>query len=80
VATEAGLSIVEATPEHAPFIAWVALTAFRSHLERGLWDFMLDGDEAYKLRYLEALGSLLDVHGRGDRRQAGVRPVRLHRR
>ena len=55
--TETRVSIVEATPEHAPFIAWVGLTAFRSHLERGFWDFMLDGDEAYKLRYLEALAT-----------------------
>lgn len=56
------LSIVEATPEHAPFIAWVTLTAFRSHLERGFWDFMLDGDEPYKLRYLEALATTQQPH------------------
>jgi ribosomal protein S18 acetylase RimI-like enzyme len=62
VTTETGLSIVEATPEHAPFIAWVTLTAFRSHLERGFWDFMLDGDEAYKLRYLEALATTAERH------------------
>jgi translation initiation factor 4G len=61
MATET-LSIVEATPAHAPFIAWVTLTAFRSHLERGFWDFMLDGDEAYKLRYLEALTTTEQLH------------------
>ena len=60
--TETAVSIVEATPEHAPFIAWVTLTAFRSHLERGFWDFMLDGDEAYKLRYLEALATTEQLH------------------
>jgi translation initiation factor 4G len=60
--TETRLSIVEATPAHAPFIAWVTLTAFRSHLERGFWDFMLDGDEAYKLRYLEALATTEQLH------------------
>lgn len=54
--------IVEATPEHAPFIAWVALAAFRSHLERGFWDFMIEGDEASKLRYLEALASTDQRH------------------
>lgn len=48
-------SIIEATPEHRDFLAWVCLTAFRSHLERGFWDFMLDGNEQYKLRYLAAL-------------------------
>jgi len=48
--------IVEATEEHVPFIAWVALEAFRSHLPQGFWDFMLhDLDEAGKLRQLEAL-------------------------
>jgi translation initiation factor 4G len=60
--TETRVSIVEATPGHAPFIAWVGLTAFRSHLERGFWDFMLDGDEAYKLRYLEALATTEQLH------------------
>ena len=60
--TETTVRIVEATPEHAPFIAWVTLTAFRSHLERGLWDVMLDGDEASRLRYLEALATTEQLH------------------
>ena len=60
--TETTVRIVEATPEHASFIAWVTLTAFRSHLERGFWDVMLDGDEAYKLRYLEALATTEQLH------------------
>ncbi len=48
--------IVEATREHVPFIAWVTLEAFRSHLPRGFWDFMFfDMDEAGRLRYLETL-------------------------
>jgi ribosomal protein S18 acetylase RimI-like enzyme len=47
--------VIEATPEHSDYLAWVCLTAFRSHLERGFWDFMLDGSEEYKLRYLAAL-------------------------
>ena len=62
MATQTRLTIVEARPEHAPFIAWVTLTAFRSQLERGFWDFMLDGDEAYKLRYLEALVQTEQFH------------------
>jgi len=61
MATET-LSIIEAKPAHAPFIAWVTLTAFRSQLERGFWDFMLEGDEAYKLRYLEALVQTEQLH------------------
>jgi ribosomal protein S18 acetylase RimI-like enzyme len=60
--TETTVRIVEARPEHAPFIAWVTLTAFRSHLERGFWDVMLDGDEANKLRYLEALATTEQLH------------------
>jgi ribosomal protein S18 acetylase RimI-like enzyme len=62
VTTETKTRIVEATLEHAPFIAWVALTAFRSHLERGFWDFMIEGDEANKLRYLEALATTEQRH------------------
>jgi translation initiation factor 4G len=53
--TTTGLQIVEAQPRHAPFIAWVILAAFRSHLPKGFWDFMRPGTEAEILRYLEAL-------------------------
>jgi ribosomal protein S18 acetylase RimI-like enzyme len=55
--------IVEATREHVPFIAWVTLEAFRSHLPSGFWDFMFhDMDEAGKLRYLETLVSTGQRH------------------
>jgi translation initiation factor 4G len=47
--------VLEATPQHSGFLAWACLTAFRSHLQRSFWDFMLEGDEEYKLRYLAAL-------------------------
>jgi len=60
--TQTTVRIVDAKREHAPFIAWVTLTAFRSQLERGFWDFMLDGDEADKLRYLEALTTTEQLH------------------
>src|SRR5262245_33333508 len=49
-------AIVEARPEHAGFVAWVVLSAFRSHLERGFWDFFVDDGEQ-PLRYLEALAT-----------------------
>jgi translation initiation factor 4G len=55
-------SILDARPDHAPFIAWVVLTAFRSHLRRGLWDFLVDGDESQCLRYLEALATTTTSH------------------
>jgi ribosomal protein S18 acetylase RimI-like enzyme len=53
--TLTNLKIVDATPKHAPFIAWVMLTAARSHVERGLWDFMTDASEPETLRLLERL-------------------------
>jgi translation initiation factor 4G len=48
------LKIVDAREEHVPFLAWVQLTAFRSHLPRGMWDLFLDGPEGDCLRFLEA--------------------------
>jgi ribosomal protein S18 acetylase RimI-like enzyme len=62
VETRTRPDIVEATPEHSRFLAWVCLTAFRSHLERGFWDFMLGGDEEYKLRYLAELVTTEERH------------------
>lgn len=60
---ETEVRIVDARPEHAPFVAWVILTAFRSHLEKGFWDFVLeDMDEAGKLGYLEALTTTEQLH------------------
>jgi ribosomal protein S18 acetylase RimI-like enzyme len=55
-------TIVEARAGHAPFIAWVVLTAFRSHLEHGLWDFFIDDDEPACLRYLETLATTDTPH------------------
>jgi ribosomal protein S18 acetylase RimI-like enzyme len=54
--------IVDARPEHVPFIAWVMLTAHRSHLERGLWDFLIGDSEAECLRFLEALATTSQPH------------------
>jgi ribosomal protein S18 acetylase RimI-like enzyme len=53
--TTAGLRIVEAEAKHAPFVAWVILTAFRSHMEKGFWDVFRPGTDEELLRYLEAL-------------------------
>src|SRR5574341_1813552 len=57
-----GLQIVEAQPRHAPFIAWVVLTAFRSHLEHGFWDYLVGGSDAELLRYLETLTTTKAEH------------------
>jgi ribosomal protein S18 acetylase RimI-like enzyme len=48
--------------EHAGFLAWVMLTAHRSHLEKGLWDFVVGGPESDCLRYLEALAMTEQRH------------------
>jgi translation initiation factor 4G len=56
------LRIVEARPEHAQFLAWAILTAHRSHLERGLWDFLVAGSEAECLRFLEVLTTTSQPH------------------
>lgn len=58
----ADIEIVEARPEDAPFIAWVMLVAARSHLDRGMWDFMAGPDEARTLRFLEALALAPEPH------------------
>lgn len=56
------VKFVDARPGHAEFIAWVILTAHRSHLERGLWDFVLGGSEAECLRFLKALATTAQPH------------------
>jgi ribosomal protein S18 acetylase RimI-like enzyme len=50
-----GTVIVEAPAERADFVAWVGLTAFRSHRPLGLWDFFTDGAQQRSLDYLAAL-------------------------
>jgi ribosomal protein S18 acetylase RimI-like enzyme len=60
--TLADCRIVEAQQRHAKFIAWVILTAFRSHLEQGFWDFIRPGTDAQLLRYLEALTTSKATH------------------
>jgi len=56
------LRIVDARPEHAQFLARVILIAHRSHLERGLWDFLVGGSEAECLRFLDALTTTSQPH------------------
>lgn len=60
--TATEIRIVPATREHIPFVAWVVLTASRSHLERSLYDFTIGDDEAEVLRYLEVLADTDIVH------------------
>lgn len=44
-----------AEPDDAPFLAWVILTAARSHLTRGWFDIALDRPEPECLAFLRAL-------------------------
>ncbi len=60
--TGTGVKIAEAREEQAGFLAWVMVTAHRSHLERGLWDFLVGGTEEDCLRYLEALAATERPH------------------
>jgi ribosomal protein S18 acetylase RimI-like enzyme len=56
------VEIRDAVREDAEFIAWVMLTAFRSHLERGLWDLVVGDDEKEVLRFLEHLATTSRPH------------------
>jgi translation initiation factor 4G len=56
------VKIIDAREEHVPFIAWVQLMAFRSHLEKGMWDFFIDGSEEDTLHFLEALATTKTKH------------------
>jgi translation initiation factor 4G len=47
----------DANRQDASFLAWVLLTAHRSHLERGMWDLVVDGEEADCVRFLEHLAA-----------------------
>lgn len=49
------VTIRDATPDDAEFLAWVMLTAMRSHLERGIWDYLLGWDEEKTLDFLSQL-------------------------
>jgi ribosomal protein S18 acetylase RimI-like enzyme len=60
--TRAAAKIVEARPEHIPFIAWTILTAARSHMPRSTFDMVIDGGEPEVLRFLEALTSTQTIH------------------
>src|SRR3989442_10617768 len=60
--TATEVQIVEARKEHIPFVAWVVMTANRSHLRKGMWDINLGASEEGVLRYLEVLADTEQVH------------------
>lgn len=57
------VNIRDAAADDAPFLAWVSLAATRSHLPRGVWEYVNGQDEATTLRFLEGLALSDEVHG-----------------
>ena len=51
-----------ATPDDAPFLAWVIQTAARSHLEKGIWDLAFPGPDNQRLEILEIYAATDLVH------------------
>lgn len=49
------LRIRRGRADDADFLAWVMFSASRAHLTRGLWDLIIDADEAGCLDYLKRL-------------------------
>jgi hypothetical protein len=47
------VEIQPACPEDASFLAWVMLTAGRSHIDRGIWDIAIENTEKERLDFLQ---------------------------
>lgn len=60
--TALDIRIVDATREHAPFIAWTVMAANRSHLPLGMWDLIVGGSEAEVVGYLGKLSVTEQTH------------------
>ena len=56
------VTLRDATASDVDVLTWVMLAASRSHLQRGIWEYFLDGDEDITLRYLRALATTDAVH------------------
>jgi translation initiation factor 4G len=56
------MRIRRATEADVDLVAWVMLAASRSHLDRGLWEYLNDQDEAQTLDYLRRCASTDTVH------------------
>lgn len=52
----------DATESDIDFIAWVMLAASRSHLDRGVWEYMNDQGEEETLAFLRHVGTTETVH------------------
>ena len=56
------VTIRDATPSDVDFLAWVMLAASRSHLERGVWEYLNDHSEAETLDFLRRIAVTDTVH------------------
>lgn len=56
------IDIRSARPDDAQFLAWVMLTAGRSHLQYGIWDHYVGGTEQDCLSFLSLIGVTQKPH------------------
>ncbi len=62
VTKQAAITVRDATETDVEFLAWVMLTASRSQLERGIWEYVNDHDEADTLKFLAGVAVSDTVH------------------
>lgn len=60
--TATGLTLRDATPADVSFLAWVMHAAARSHLERGIWEYLNDQSEDETLAFLREVAVTDVVH------------------
>ncbi|MEN3273403.1 MAG: hypothetical protein V7636_2164 [Actinomycetota bacterium] len=56
------IRVRRATEQDLDLIAWVMLAAARSHLDRGIWEYLNDHDEAQTLDFLRRVAMTETVH------------------
>ena len=56
------MEIRDAGEGDVDFLAWVMLEAARSHLDRGLWEYLYDWDEETTLEWLRRMATTDTVH------------------
>src|SRR2546423_4613780 len=56
------IRIRRAVADDGDLLTWVMLAASRSHLDRGIWEYMNDSDERATLSFLRRLSTTDTVH------------------
>ncbi len=62
ISEQESVELRDATTDDIEFLAWVMLAASRSHLERGIWEYLYDLDEKTALELLCRLATTTTVH------------------